>query len=120
MTQDYLLLLEERSAKLWGVISQLEAKRVAALEAYALKNDHEAGRAARRYAERIKAAEEANEALEAAIETERKGRKLIMPNLSTEEEITIIHRAYHRGWGPEKTQRFIQWVNRQRKASATR
>lgn len=119
MKSKYLLQLEERSAKLWGVISQLEAKRIAELESFALNDDQDGAKMAARYAQRIAAAKEANEALEKAIETEEKGR-LILPKLSTEEEITIIHRAYHRGWDGEKTQRFILWLNNKRKAvSAT-
>jgi hypothetical protein len=59
MPSEYVLQLEERAGKLWGVISQLESKRVVALEKFALDNCIQSQSKAKRYAERIAAAREA-------------------------------------------------------------
>lgn len=68
MPSDYILQLEERAGKLWGVISQLESKRIASLEKFALENCIQSQSKAERYAARITAAREALDEITKVIE----------------------------------------------------
>jgi hypothetical protein len=72
MSGDYASDLEERGARLWGLISQLEGKRVVHLETFALTGDDEEREAAEKLAARISAAEEALSVMEGAINEERR------------------------------------------------
>lgn len=70
MSSDYVSTLEERAAKLWGVISQLESRRIAELEKFALTDDEDAAAKAIRFQDRIAAAETALAVINRVLEAE--------------------------------------------------